>query len=206
MPPKPHELLGKLLAGRGQWEKAKGEYREAIRLDPKNAAYYHFRLGMALHDKGQLDEAIASYKKAIELNPKYALPHNNLSWLLATCSEAKFRDPARAVELAKKAVALRPKDGTMWNTLGAAHYRAGNWKEAVAALEKSMELLRNKGGDISGWFFLAMAHWQLGEKEKARDWYSTAEKWMDQIQPKNEALRRFRAEAAELLKIEAKKK
>jgi hypothetical protein len=79
----------------------------------------------------------------------------------------------------------------------------GNWKEAVAALEKSMEL--RQGGNSYDWFFLAMAHWQLGEKEKARDWYAKAGKWMDQNQPKNEELRRFRVEAAELLKIEPKK-
>jgi uncharacterized protein HemY len=106
--------------------------------------------------------------------------------------------------LAWKAVALRPKDGALWNVLGAAHYRAGNWKEAVGALEKSMEL--RKGGDSFDWFFLAMAHWQLREKDKARAWFSRAEKWMDQHQPKNEELRRFRAEARELLQSEVKKK
>ena len=78
----------------------------------------------------------------------------------------------RAVELAKKAVELAPKQGTFWNTLGVAHYRAGDWKAAVAALEKSEEL-RN-GGDSFDWFFLAMAHWQLGEKDEARKWYDQA--------------------------------
>jgi hypothetical protein len=36
-------------------------------------------------------------------------------------------------------------------------------KEAIQELEKSMEL-RN-GGDSFDWFFLAMANWQLGERE-----------------------------------------
>ena len=31
----------------------------------------------------------------------------------------------KAVELGKKAVDLTPLDGNKWNTLGAAHYRAG---------------------------------------------------------------------------------
>ena len=70
---------------------------------------------------------------------------------------------------------------------------AGDWKAAIAALEKSMEL--RKGGDSNDWFFLAMAHWQLGEKDKAREWYDRAVQWMDKNQPKNEELRRFRAEA-----------
>ena len=48
-----------------------------------------------------------------------------------------------------------------------------------------------KGGDAYDWFFLAMAHWQLGEKGKAREWYNRAVQWMDKSQPSNEELRRF---------------
>ena len=94
---------------------------------------------------------------------------------------------------------LAPEDGTIWNTLGVAHYRAGNWQAAINALEKSMEL--RKGGDATDWFFLAMAHWQLGHKDEARTWYDKAVEWMEKNEPKNEELLRFRAEAAELLGI-----
>ena len=64
--------------------------------------------------------------------------------------------------------------------------------------------LRN-GGDSFDWFFLAMAHWRLGEKDKAREWYDRAVRWMDKNPSKNEELRRFRAEAAELLGLTEKK-
>jgi hypothetical protein len=66
-----------------------------------------------------------------------------------------------------------------------------------------MEL--RKGGDSHDWFFLAMTHWQLGAKDKARAWYDRAVQWMDKNQPDNEELRRFRAEAAELLGLNEKK-
>ena len=92
------------------------------------------------HGQKKVDRAIASYVRAIELDPKYAIAHNNLAWLLATCQEVKFRDPARAVELATKAVELEPTSGQFWRTLGAAHNRAGNWQDAIAALNKSMAL------------------------------------------------------------------
>ena len=85
-----------------------------------------------------------------------------------------------------------------------AHYRAGEWKAAIVALEKSMAL--RKGGDSFDWFFLAMAHWQLGEKEEARKWYDRAVVWMDKNRPKDEELRRFREEAAKLLKVEDQSK
>jgi hypothetical protein len=43
--------------------------------------------------------------------------------------------------------------------------------------EKSIDL--RKGGDRLAWFFLAMAHRQLGEKDQARLWYDRAVQWMD---------------------------
>jgi len=50
-------------------------------------------------------------------------------------------------------------------------------------------------------FVLAMAHWQLGHKKEARQWYDKAVQWMDMNKPQDEELRRFRAEAALLLGI-----
>src|SRR5262249_568171 len=130
--------------------------------------------------------------------------HNNLSWLLATCLDQKLRDPKRAVELAKKAVELTPKEGNHWNPLGVAYDRAGDWKAAVEALRKSNELL--KGNQLSfNAFFLTMGQWQLGDKLEARKWYDQAVSWMDKNQPKNEELRRFRLESAELLGVKEKK-
>jgi hypothetical protein len=63
--------------------------------------------------------------------------------------------------------------------------------------------LRN-GGDAIDWFFLAMAHWQLGDKPQARTWYNKAVPWMEKNQPENEELLRFRAEATTLLEAGAR--
>src|SRR5262249_50938537 len=139
---------------------------------------------------------------AAQVDRQTALQHNNLAWHLATDRDPKIRDPERAVALAKKAVELAPDVGTYWNTLGAAHYRAGDWKAAIAALNKSMEL-RN-GGDAFDWFFLAMTHWQLGAKDEARQWYGRAVERMDKNAKDNDELRRFRREAEELLEIKKK--
>ena len=67
----------------------------------------------------------------------------------------------------------------------------------MAALEKAMEL--RKGGDSFDWFFLAMAHWQLGDKEQARKHYDRAGQWMEKNRLQDKGLRRFHAEAAALL-------
>ncbi|MFI5457397.1 MAG: tetratricopeptide repeat protein [Isosphaerales bacterium] len=56
-----------------------------------------------------------------------------------------------------------------------------------------MEL--GKGGDSSDWFFLAMAHWQLGHHDQARQWYSKAVDGMEKRKSRDPELLRFRAEA-----------
>jgi WD40 repeat protein len=127
---------------------------------------------------------------------------NDFAWRLATCPDPTLRNGARAVELAKKASESSPNDGAICNTLGVALYCAREWKAAVTALEKSTRL--RDGGDSFDWFFLAMAHWQLGSQAEARKWYDQASAWMEKNAPQDEELRRFRTEAEELLGIKAK--
>jgi WD40 repeat protein/serine/threonine protein kinase/tetratricopeptide (TPR) repeat protein len=178
-------------------ERTIAEYHKVVELDPKNSSAFG-SLGNLLLSRKDYDGAGTAYKKAIEIKPDDGSVHNSLAWLLATCPDPKLCDPGRAVKHAQKAVELAPKDGNIWNTLGVAQYRAGDCKAAVTALEKSMALL---GGRIEGFntFFLAMAHWQLGNKEEARKWHDRAVEWMDKNQPNNEELRGFRAEAGVLL-------
>src|SRR5262249_17527591 len=63
-----------------------------------------------------------------------------------------------------QAVAARPESADYRNTLGVAHYRNGDDKAAVAELERTMSL--RAGGNSFDWFFLAMAHWRLGDRDK----------------------------------------
>jgi tetratricopeptide (TPR) repeat protein/serine/threonine protein kinase len=196
-----HTKLGFELGKRGKFDEAAAAYREAIRLRP---AYGHHALGCFLWDiKRDHEGAVSCFRKTIELDPKDAVAHGRLAWLLATCPDAKIRDPGRAVVLAQKAIELDPRAKNNLNTLGAAHFRAGNWKAAITALEKSMEV--RGGGDSFDWFFLAMARWQLGERDTAREWYDRAVQWMDKNEPTDEELRLFRAEAARLLELDEKK-
>ena len=160
-----------------------------------------FRLATAYNKDA--NGAIREYQALLRINPDDAKVHNNVAWVLASAPVPEVRDPARAVSLAKKAVELAPTEGTFRNTLGVAHYRAGDWNAALPALEKSMEL--RKGGDSFDWFLLAMAYEKLGDTEKARQWYQRATVWMEKNQAANEELRRFRAEAAQVLEVDKKR-
>jgi tetratricopeptide (TPR) repeat protein len=183
----------------GAWQKAATDYTKVLELNPGFPLARSSR-GRCYAHLGRFTEARTDYEKALPVEFSNGRTMNEFAWLLATCPDAKIRDVARAIKLADEAVKLAPKEGGSWNTLGVAHYRAGNWKAAWAALEKSKEL--RKGGDAFDWFFTAMAHWKLGDHDAARKWYNQAVAWMDKNQPENEELRRFRAEAEELLKKE----
>jgi tetratricopeptide (TPR) repeat protein len=208
--PVAHYDLGKLLKKRGRLDEAIVEFREAIRLDPTEA-YFHTGLALVLEFQGKHDEALEEFRQATQLAMELDLKKKDydtlvetlrqLAWHLATSPAAKGLAPDRAVKLAEKAVQLAPQDGTVWNTLGVTRYRAADWQAARTALEKSLAL--RHGGDAMDWFFLAMAHWQLGHKDEARKWYQQAATWMQKNQPNNAELRRFRAEAAELLGLPA---
>ena len=121
-----------------------------------------------------------------------------LAWFLATRPDSHQRWPGVALDLAQQAVELAPQDGDVWQTLGIAQYRAANWPAAVAALNRSIEL-RSRRGPAS-WLFLAMAHWQLGEREKAQAWYDKATQWFVENKLAREELLRLRAEAQEVIK------
>ena len=56
--------------------------------------------------------------------------------------------------------------------------------------------------DAPSVIFLAMACWQLDDREEARKQFDEAVAWMDEKAPRYEPLVRFRAEAAEFLGID----
>jgi serine/threonine protein kinase/tetratricopeptide (TPR) repeat protein len=174
-----------------------------------------------VHDcLGNSEEAYRLHKETLEIrrrvltaeHPDTLLSMNNLAWLLANAPDKKVRNPALAVELAREVVRKAPDKRFGWNTLGAAYYRAGDWNNAIAALERSTD--PKFGSDMAhDFFFLAMAHWQLGKvetatpeeqarrRQEARKCYDKAVVWTQVNQPKDEELLRFRAEAAELMGI-----
>jgi tetratricopeptide (TPR) repeat protein len=158
---------------------------------------------------GREAEAIKLSEEALDISKTklgptnvYALDNmHRLVRLLTHSKDPKLRNPTRAVDLAKALAEANPADGSLWLSLGMAHYRASNWKSAIDAL--SVEL--RKRADAFGWLYLAMAHWQLGEKDTARRRYDHVVHWMTETKPANEDLTRLRNEAAELLGVTEKK-
>jgi hypothetical protein len=94
---------------------------------------------------------------------------SSLAWFLATASDPKLRDRPRAVELAAKAAELSPMEPNYRGTSGMARYRTGDWKGALADLEKAIDLCgTDNANSSSNGVFLAIVYWRLGEKDLLR--------------------------------------
>jgi serine/threonine protein kinase/tetratricopeptide (TPR) repeat protein len=161
----------------------------------------HVGLGDLLWDGDRRAEATESYRRAAALEGTLdsgsVIAQDSLAWFLATCADAQFRDPRRAVMLANKSVERQPQNCGYRTTLGVAHYRAGDWRAAAEVLTKAAQMSDRDLG-YNG-FFQAMTQWQLGDREQARLSYDATAEWMRRQQPWNFELRRFRAEAEALL-------
>ncbi|NLX56564.1 MAG: protein kinase [Planctomycetaceae bacterium] len=144
------------------------------------------------------DLALQQFEAAQRVDPDSPYLNNNFAWFLANCPDPQISDPIRAVELAGRAVSAVPDEGTFLNTLGVAHYRAGNWPAAIAALEQSARYIGETGVGFNA-PFLAMAYWQIGRHEDARREYEAAVRWLHANDVVDEELRRFFQEAATLL-------
>jgi serine/threonine protein kinase len=159
---------------------------------------------------GRIQEATELYRRGVELQHRlielqpWADHYNELAAHLCVCPIPEVWNLPLALSLAKEAVRLAPESGGYWNTLGWAQYRSGALHEAIAALNKSMEL--RKGGDCDDFFFLAMAHAKLGDRELAQHWYDRGVKHMQNAQPVLARWPRFRAEAAQVLGIQEQPK
>ena len=182
----------------GKLQQAEEDFSRAIELNPKASENWLAR-GELYADQKQWEKSEADLANAVKHCSTNPYEQNLLAWALATRIDPGARQPQAALDLAKQAVAGAPADANLWNTLGVAQFRAGDWQAAIDALNKSMEL-RNYGDGID-WFFLAMAHWKLDNKDEARKWYEKALEWMEKTAPGYEQLIRFRGEAEELMGI-----
>jgi tetratricopeptide (TPR) repeat protein len=85
------------------------------------------RLAMKHH---QYAEAQVLYEETLRQNPNDAAALNELAWLLVTRPGDSKGDPAKAVELARRAVALRSRRDFI-DTLVCAQAATGNFESAL---------------------------------------------------------------------------
>jgi protein O-mannosyl-transferase len=135
-----HYKLANLLLAEGNAAAAVEHYRASLAANT-NLAEAHFQLATLLVPRNAVEDGVSHYREALRLKPDWVEPLNNLAWLLATYPEPKFRNGADAVRLAARAAELtKSQDAQALDTLGAAYAEAGQFKKAVAAVERSLDL------------------------------------------------------------------
>ena len=124
----------------GRHEEALGDFDRALALDPRLASAYLYR-GLCRVARGEYGPALQDYTAALGLNQDDATAHNDLAWLYATASDGRFRDPAKALEHARKAAQLsKEKNPEILDTLAKALFINGKLEEAEATEKKALNL------------------------------------------------------------------
>jgi adenylate cyclase len=120
-------------------------------------------LGFACSMTGQYERAIAVLERAIELDPSSGLAHWALGAALTTLGR-----PDDAIPMIEKACRLSPHDPWMHEflfNLGAAHFLAGRYEEAVVFANQS---LQRKSDQPGVYRLLAASYGHLERSEEAR--------------------------------------
>ncbi len=167
-------------------------------------------LGRSFKQEGRPDQAEAAWRQALDvlgdlleadpddagLRRRWCDCANDLAWLWANHPDPSRRDPVSAVAMSRRATDECPDAAAYWNTLGVAHYRAGDDRAAVDALDRARAL---GGGSAFDDVFLAMAHARLGDTAGARQDLARAMLQAERDHPGHPELAGFFDEAHSLI-------
>ncbi len=178
----------------------------------KNLASLRMNLGHLLRDARRWKDAERAYHGAVEIGEvllageptnlafKQALANekDNLARLLVNHPDTPVYDPSRAARQSQEATELAPEKPSFWAVLSLAHYRMGEWKASVAAMENAIKRGDAAKVDPVSQLLMAMARWRLGEKDAARVLFKEVAPKVAQIKSQDETICWIRAEAAAL--------
>jgi tetratricopeptide (TPR) repeat protein len=162
--PQPPMRQGDILRRRARFAEAAQAYDRAIaRLEavrPHDWPLFYAR-GIARERSGDWPGAEADFQRALELSPEQPYVLNYLAY---TWADQGIRlDEARA--MLERAVALRPQDGNIVDSLGWVLFRMGDLPAAIQALERAVEL-EPRNATIND--HLGDAYWAAGRQNEAR--------------------------------------
>lgn len=137
--------LANALAKQGKLREAIEQWERLVQVNPAELVL-HSNLGTAYRRLGQFDRAIEHWEQVLRLKPDYVSVLNKLSWFLATCSDASYRDPIRAVEIAERGCKLTAyRNPKLLDSLAAAYAGVGRFDEAVGTAERALQVAQLLG-------------------------------------------------------------
>lgn len=134
-----HATLGDTLRSLERYDEASNAYDLAIELyaeeDPSQWVTYYAR-GITHEREGRHALMEADFRHALELNPGQPYVLNYLGYSLVE-QRVKLEE---ALTMIEEAVAARPDDGFITDSLGWVLYRLGRYDEAIIHMERAAEL------------------------------------------------------------------
>ena len=141
----PHIAVGDTLLRKRELTEAIAQYKKALAIQPDYADGYS-HLGSAYLLSQRFSEAITQYRKALHLAPRSIAAHNNLAWLLSTCSDGSLRNGEEAVTLAEQADQLSGGNHPLiLHTLAAAYAESGQAVRAIETARHAKQLADAQG-------------------------------------------------------------
>lgn len=119
-----------------------------------------FQRAIAYERLKQWEKAEPNFRRALELNPEQPQVLNYLGYSFVDMN----KNLDEGVDMIKRAVAARPDDGYIVDSLGWAYYRMGKFEDAVTELERAVQL---RAGDATINDHLGDAYWRVGRKLEA---------------------------------------
>ncbi|QND52164.1 tetratricopeptide repeat protein [Phyllobacterium sp. 628] len=162
--------IGSIYAQDKNFAKAAETYDKAvasIKTPVRNDWMLFYQRGISYERLKQWDKAEPNFTKALELYPDQPQVQNYLGYMWIDMN-MKLE---QGLDLIKKAVASRPQDGYIVDSLGWAYYRLGNYADAVTQLELAIKLLPQ---DPTINDHLGDAYWRVGRKLEATFQWSHA--------------------------------
>lgn len=125
-----------------------------------------YRLGVRLLQEGRTAEAIAAFRSTLRFDPMRAFAYVRLK---EAYGRGRTGDQVLA-ELKQRA----DQDGTdfvSWNLLGVLYAKQGRWADAMAALQRAVQI---QPADVDAWTNLGWLSSELRQIEKAREAFRRA--------------------------------
>jgi len=119
----------------GDFEKAIAEFKEVLKLEPKNAHAYN-NIGVAYFRTGNLDQAIAYYTKAIDLG----IADANMYFFRGQMYGKYQQEDAKAIKDYTKAIELQPKFSRAYLNRALSYSMMKEHDKAIADYNKMVEL------------------------------------------------------------------
>ena len=141
------QALADLERDTGNLEQAVQGYRRVLTLDP-NATSAALSCARVLVQLGRDGEAIETLSFLLQVDPRHVDGLSEMAQVLATTSHGALRDPARAIELAKRACQFSNRRSLpALRSLAAANAAAGRHDAAMAASEEALNIAEESSAD-----------------------------------------------------------